>query len=327
MLLESISFASGLVLPNRIALAPMTNMQSHADGTIGDDELHWLLSRADGGFALVTTCAAHVAKDGQGWIGELGAYDDRHVEGLARLAGRVRDRGAAPLLQIFHGGMRADPSVSRLQPWSAVATEGVRAATVDDIATVIERFGDAAARAWDAGMAGVEIHGAHGYLLTQFLSSTNVREDGWGGALENRARLIRAVTVSSKGGLDAALAGAKPGDVITLENGTYAGNFTINASGTAENPIVIGGQTAAGVTLDGGGCTGCNVLEVYGSFVHVERMTIAHAERAIRGRTRATPPRIGQRAAMLARSSGRTGRRGGQRRRRREQQRRRWTGR
>ena len=176
----------------------MTNMQSHADGTIGDDEMHWLLSRADGGFALVPTCAAHVAKDGQGWQGELGVFDDRHVDGLARLAGRIRDRGASPFVQLFHGGMRADPAVSKEQPWSATAdgaTNGaVRAATVDDLARVIEQFGDAAARAQDAGMDGVEIHGAHGYLLTQFLSGTqNRRDDAWGGPLENRARLVRAV--------------------------------------------------------------------------------------------------------------------------------------
>lgn len=194
MLFSSVTFASGLSLPHRIALAPMTNMQSHADGTIGDDEMHWLLSRADGGFALVVTCAAHVAKDGQGWSGELGVFDDRHVDGLARLAGRLRDRGAAPFAQLFHGGMRADPAVTREPPWSATASDGVRAATVDDLARTIEQFGDAAARAMDAGMAGVEIHGAHGYLLTQFLSRTqNLREDAWGGPLENRARLLRAV--------------------------------------------------------------------------------------------------------------------------------------
>jgi 2,4-dienoyl-CoA reductase-like NADH-dependent reductase (Old Yellow Enzyme family) len=194
VLFSPLIFRSGLELPHRVALAPMTNMQSHADGTIGDDEMHWLLSRADGGFALVPTCAAHVAKDGQGWAGELGVFDDRHIDGLARLAGRLRDRGAAPFVQLFHGGMRADPSVSKEQAWSATATDSVRAATVDDLARVIEQFGDAAARASDAGMAGVEIHGAHGYLLTQFLSRTqNQRVDAWGGPLENRARLIRAV--------------------------------------------------------------------------------------------------------------------------------------
>jgi hypothetical protein len=91
-----------------------------------------------------------------------------------------------------------------------------------------------------------------------------------------------AVAVSDAAALSAALAAAAPGDVITLAAGTYAGNFAINASGTVDAPIVIRGEDQAGVVLDGQGCTGCNVLEVYGSFVHVEDLTIAHAERALR---------------------------------------------
>lgn len=90
-----------------------------------------------------------------------------------------------------------------------------------------------------------------------------------------------AVTVSSKGGLDTALANAKPGDVIELQAGVYAGTTTINASGTPENPIVIRGQSTAAI-LDGGECPSCNALEVYGSHVHVERLTITKAQRAIR---------------------------------------------
>lgn len=89
------------------------------------------------------------------------------------------------------------------------------------------------------------------------------------------------VTVSSKGGLDTALANAKPGDVIELQAGVYAGTTTINASGTAENPIVIRGQTTAAI-LDGSECADCNVLEIYGSHVHVERLTVTKAQRAIR---------------------------------------------
>lgn len=88
--------------------------------------------------------------------------------------------------------------------------------------------------------------------------------------------------VTSAATFSAALDAAQPGDVIHLPNGTYAGQFAIHASGTASNPIVIRGGTEDGVILDGGGCTACNVLEVYGSFVHVEQLTIAHASRAFR---------------------------------------------
>ena len=191
-LFEALVFRTGLTARNRIVLAPMTNMQSQADGSLGDDELRWLSSRADGGFGIVMTCAAHVAQDGQGWPGELGVFDDALLPGLTTLATALRHRGATSIVQIFHGGLRADPKVTGTVPWSASDGDGTRAATVDDISRVIVQFADAAARARAAGFDGVEIHGAHGYLFTQFLSATqNHRTDEWGGPLDHRARLVR----------------------------------------------------------------------------------------------------------------------------------------
>jgi len=191
-LFDPLTFRTGLAARNRVVLAPMTNKQSHADGSLGDDELRWLSSRAEGGFGLVMTCAAHVAKDGQGWPGELGIFDDALLPGLTTLAGAVRRRGAVAMVQIFHGGLRADPLVSGATPWSASAAEGVREATEDDLQRVIGQFAAAAGRAQAAGFDGVEIHGAHGYLLTQFLSAEqNRRTDRWGGPLAHRARLLR----------------------------------------------------------------------------------------------------------------------------------------
>jgi 2,4-dienoyl-CoA reductase-like NADH-dependent reductase (Old Yellow Enzyme family) len=191
-LFEPLTFRTGLSARNRVVLAPMTNKQSNPDGSLGDDELRWLISRAEGGFGVVMTCAAHVAKDGQGWPGELGIFDDALLPGLTTLADALRQRGAVSMVQIFHGGLRADPAVSGLTPWSASAAEGIRAATDDDLARVVTQFADAASRAKIAGFEGVEIHGAHGYLFTQFLSTEqNRRADGWGGSLENRARLLR----------------------------------------------------------------------------------------------------------------------------------------
>lgn len=92
----------------------------------------------------------------------------------------------------------------------------------------------------------------------------------------------RRVGVTDAASLSAALRDAVAGDVIELSDGLYAGPFSIAASGTPEAPIVIRGATQAGVILDGGGCTDCNVLEVYGSDVHVERMTLRAAQRALR---------------------------------------------
>ena len=191
-LFDPLTFRTGLAAPNRVVLAPMTNKQSHADGSLGENELRWLASRAEGGFGVVMTCAAHVAKDGQGWPGELGIFDDALLPGLTTLADALRQRGAVSMVQIFHGGLRADPAVSGNAPWSASAADGIREATEDDLARVTGQFADAAWRAKTAGFDGVELHGAHGYLFTQFLSTEqNRRTDGWGGALPNRARLLR----------------------------------------------------------------------------------------------------------------------------------------
>lgn len=193
-LFEPLHFPSGLVAKNRVVLAALTNQQSHADGSLSEDELAWLRRRAQGGFGIVTTCAAHVSADGQGWPGELGVFDDRLLPGLGRLAQSLRAEGAAALVQIFHGGVRADAKASGLPTFSASAAEGARAATEEDLERVIGDFGRAARRVEVAGFDGVEIHGAHGYLLTQFLSTTqNQRSDEWGGPLENRARLLLRV--------------------------------------------------------------------------------------------------------------------------------------
>ena len=202
MLHQPLTLRCGLVIPNRIALAAMTNMQSQPDGLLADDELVWLARRADGGFGLVATCAAYVALDGKAWPGELGIDRDACLPGLTRLATRVKAAGAVAMVQLFHGGVRADSSLTGEPTWSASTwTEETprfvppRTGTTDDIERVIEQFAAAAVRAEQAGFAGVELHGAHGYLLNQFLSrAMNPRTDGWGGDLVGRARLIREVT-------------------------------------------------------------------------------------------------------------------------------------
>ena len=187
------------VCTNRLAVAAMTNKQSHDDGSLSEEELRWLAHRARGGFGMVTTCAAHVSADGQGWDGELGVFDDRHIPGLKRLAAAIEREGGLGIVQIFHGGVRAPSRLTGQQPWSASAFEledknfeAPRPATERDILETIDAFAAAAARCEAAGFAGVELHGAHGYLLCQFLGAlTNTRDDQWGGAaLEKRARLI-----------------------------------------------------------------------------------------------------------------------------------------
>jgi 2,4-dienoyl-CoA reductase-like NADH-dependent reductase (Old Yellow Enzyme family) len=198
-LLSPFAFRNGVRAKNRVALAPMTNQQSNADGSLHDDELRWLARRAEGGFGVVETCAAHVARDGHAWEGELGIFDDALLPGLERLARAVAAPGAVGLVQLFHGGARASGALIGERPWTASEIPGdpenPRAATTADIERVIRQFSEAAVRAHRAGFAGVELHGAHGYLLCQFLSRMNDRTDRWGGpAFEDRARLLREVT-------------------------------------------------------------------------------------------------------------------------------------
>ncbi|MFI5350526.1 MAG: NADH:flavin oxidoreductase [Elusimicrobiota bacterium] len=195
--LEPLTFRGGARARNRVVLAAMTNGQSRSDGSLGAEELHWLDARAAGGFGIITTCASHVSKDGQGWAGALGCFDDRLIPGLKALALAMHRRGALAFAQLFHGGLRADPAVTGQSLWSASAAPdgSCRAATEQDIRRAVGDFAAAAGRARAAEMDGVELHGAHGYLFTQFLSLVeNRRTDRWGGSLENRARLLRETT-------------------------------------------------------------------------------------------------------------------------------------
>jgi 2,4-dienoyl-CoA reductase-like NADH-dependent reductase (Old Yellow Enzyme family) len=209
----------------------MTNGQSHADGSLGDDELRWLEMRADGGFGTIATCAAHVARDGQGWEGELGVYDDALVPGLTRLAAALRAREAVSLVQIFHGGARADSALTGERPWSAVEMPDdparPRAGTTAEVERVVEDFKQAAVRAHRAGFDGIELHGAHGYLLCQFLGSHNTRADGWGGDFAGRARLIREVTRAVRAAVPASfIVGAR----ISPEDWGNAKNLDLDES-------------------------------------------------------------------------------------------------
>ena len=202
-LLKPMYFANGVEAPNRIWLAPMTNQQSQDNGTLSDEELRWLKARSEGGFGVIETCATHVALDGQGWPGELGIFDDSLSPGWRRLANAIHDDRALLIAQTFHGGARAMPTKDGLAPWSCSAVgEGenaVRQGTPEDFERTIEDFAQAARRVAEAGGDGVELHGAHAYLLCQFLSTAmNRRTDEWGGSLENRARMIRQVMQATR---------------------------------------------------------------------------------------------------------------------------------
>lgn len=191
-LFEPLRFAHGPTMRNRFMLAPLTNSQSHADGTASNAETNWLVMRARGGFGLTMTCAAHVQPSGQAFEGQLGIWSDAHVPGLARIASGLRAAGSLSSVQLHHGGLRAVPDLAGAPraPSDDVET-GARALGEDEVEELAESFIAAALRAERAGFDGVEVHGAHSYVITQFLSPEfNRRTDRYGGSLENRARLL-----------------------------------------------------------------------------------------------------------------------------------------
>ncbi|BDG62411.1 NADH:flavin oxidoreductase/NADH oxidase [Caldinitratiruptor microaerophilus] len=200
---------------NRIAVSPMCQY-SGEDGMATDWHLVHLGSRAVGGAALVITEATAVEARGRISPQDLGIWDDRHVEPLARITRFIRGQGAVPGIQLAHAGRKA----STRRPWEGLAPVGPEEGgwrpvvgpspiPFDDgypvpealdeaaIAEIVRAFRDGARRALEAGFQVVEIHAAHGYLLHEFLSPlSNHRTDRYGGSFENRTRLVREVVAA-----------------------------------------------------------------------------------------------------------------------------------
>ena len=190
---EAVVFPCGQSMKNRFMLAPLTNCQSHEDGALSDAEFRWLTLRSEGGFGLTMTCAAHVQPVGRGFPGQLGIYSDALLPGHRRLAQAITARGSLAVIQLHHAGLRSPAELiqgAAVAP-SAHPKHGARGLSVQEVEALRDDFIAAARRAQTAGYHGAEIHGAHGYVIAQFISPRyNRRTDHYGGSLENRARLL-----------------------------------------------------------------------------------------------------------------------------------------
>lgn len=199
-LFQPFRFPNGPMLRNRVVMAPMTTWSANPDGTISEQELDYYRARAKG-VGLVLTGCTHVQPSGIGFTDEFAAYDDRFIPSLRKLAEAAKSGGAPAVLQIFHAGNKAVPSLipngdvvsaSCLAAPKGPFNDGKlasRALGHEEVLTVIRDFGEATRRAIEAGFDGVELHGAHGFLIQNFLSPLfNQRTDSWGGSLENRMR-------------------------------------------------------------------------------------------------------------------------------------------
>lgn len=199
-----------LVLPNRVLMAPLTRTRAGESRVPNALMAEYYRQRASAG--LILTEATSVSPQGVGYPGTPGIWSAEQVEGWKGVTKAVHDAGGRIFLQLWHVGRISDPSLQEggvlpVAP-SAIAAQGhvsllrperdyvvPRALETNELPGVVESFRKGAQNAKDAGFDGVEIHGANGYLLDQFLQdSTNKRTDAYGGPIENRARLLLEVT-------------------------------------------------------------------------------------------------------------------------------------
>ena len=196
---DSLHFKCGAHMKNRFMLAPLTNRQSQENGILSDEELHWLTMRAKGQFGLVMTCASHVQEIGKGFPGQLGIWSDAHITGHQRLTTSLKKEGSLAVIQLHHAGMRSPQDIIKESPvCPSVNTEfSARELTLVEVEQLRDDFITAAVRSQKCGYNGVEIHGAHGYIIAQFLSGEiNKRTDHYGGSLANRSRLLNEILIA-----------------------------------------------------------------------------------------------------------------------------------
>ena len=193
-----------LEIKNRIVMPPMATGYASEDGSVTDRLIAYYEERAKGGPGLIIVEISCIdAPVGRGLARQIGIDNDNFIPGLARLASAIKRHGARAAIQLHHAGRQTSYRLTGFKPVAPSPIAGrdgevPRELTADEIKRLVNRFAEAAWRAREAGFDGVEIHGAHGYLVSQFLSPlSNKRQDEYGGTIENRARflveIIRAI--------------------------------------------------------------------------------------------------------------------------------------
>lgn len=215
-----------VTLRNRIAMAPLTRQMAHADGTPTDEMVAYYARRARGGLGLVITEGTYEqdAFQSRAYLSQPGIANAAHVAGWRKVCDAVHEQGAKIIIQLMHGGRVSDPRTLNGQPpvsasatqsggwtlytdndtekhiraikgdWPKVTFPPARALSVEELHAVADGFAEGAKRAVEAGADGVEVHGANGYLIWQFITpKTNLRTDEFGGSPENNVRFAKLV--------------------------------------------------------------------------------------------------------------------------------------
>jgi len=195
-LFQPYTLNNGVTIKNRFTVAPMTHFASHEDGSISDEERHFLTDRFDG-FGLFIAAATLVSPEGKAFVGQPEAIGEKDLPSLREVVRIAKQQGATAVLQIHHGGHLSLPELLKGREMVAPSADeksGARALTDEEIRNLISAFANAAHLAIQAGFDGVEIHGANNYLIQQFVSGeSNRRTDQWGGSIENRLRFPLAI--------------------------------------------------------------------------------------------------------------------------------------
>lgn len=215
-------------IKNRIVMPPMVCFGwTDNKGLVTEDHIRHYEARARGGVGLIILEAICVNAAGRLADSQLGIWSDEHIAGLSQIADRCHKHGAVVIAQIHHAGLKTPKTVSEeaLAP-SGYSEDGktARALTVEEIYSIQQDFVDAARRAKKAGLDGIELHGAHGYLISQFMSPlTNRREDGYGGNISSRMRFACEIIdmIKMEAGDDFILGYRMGGNEPTLENGIH----------------------------------------------------------------------------------------------------------
>jgi 2,4-dienoyl-CoA reductase-like NADH-dependent reductase (Old Yellow Enzyme family)/thioredoxin reductase len=231
----------------------MGNHMALPGGEASDIDVEFYGARAKGGVGLVITeCMTIDYEHGKGNFGQMSADDDRFIPGLRRVADAVHAHGSVIAAQIYHPGRQGIAALNGVESMPSASTvecqavhQPVHEMTKEEIGDVVTKFGAAAKRLKEAGFDGVEVHAAHGYLITQFISSyTNKREDEYGGSLENRMRLGKEIM-----------------EEIQAQCGK---DFPIIVRVSVDEHLEFVGAPGAGITL-AEGIEVCKLFEQYGA--------------------------------------------------------------
>ncbi|WBH15185.1 alkene reductase [Sphingomonas radiodurans] len=214
---------------NRILMAPLTRTRATSEHVPTDLMVEYYRQRASAG--LIISEATGISRQGLGWPNAPGLWTQEQTEAWKPVTEAVHEAGGKIIAQLWHQGRLARPDVNKLQPLSASVTRApygnpeknpygeARAATLDEIKEAIEQYAEATRNALEAGFDGVQVHGANGYLVDQFLrDNTNLREDEYGGSPENRIRFMKEVVAAV-----IAVAGADRTSIRLSPNGETQG--------------------------------------------------------------------------------------------------------